>query len=905
MEQKEKSPFGFAQRQLPWIVGACALILYAVTVNHWTRLETLPTFVKFTGIDNTPVISAPLLFVLTYPVRWLPAASQTMVFNLLSALLAAVTLMLLARSVSLLPYDRTNDTRWLERNEHALLTQPPAWLPAVFAVLLCGLQLTFWEHATGGPGEMLDLLLFAYLIRCLLEYRIDRNERWLYKLAFVSGLAVTNNYAMIPFLPCFVVALVWIMGFEFFRWKFIARMVGLGICGLLLYLLLPLVNMVNFPENGGFIAQLRTVMGLQKGMLIAARQYTYILIFLSFTSFLPLVMIGVRWARSPGDLAPAGAVTSTLALRVVYAFLFVACVSVFFDPKWSPRILGAGYVLLPFYYLSALCAGYFTGYFLLVLSSGGSRPFPRHQPQAKTLRPVGIGLAVACGTCVLVLAQRNFPVVTLGNGTALAQFADLLVGRLTNDQAYIIADSPLELMVAQCRLHQTGSLRKHVVLNSALLQFGSYHRLLSKVHGQRWLLHPGPEETESMLQPSAVNALLTALARTNNLYYLHPSFGYFFEVLQARSKGMLYAMKALPNDPLLPPPLSGEELAENRKFWEEAEPLIRKTTVAAKNVPPERQWVAQSYSRALNAWGVTLQRHGFTKEAERWFKLAVELFPDNAAAATNLAFNAQLQSGGRLEGFDVVRAAEQTPQDDRVLERMLLHFGPFDEPAWLYRIANAFMQAGLFRQSLVTFDRLHTLMPTDSKVDVWKSTMEVMTRFAMGDAERAEKDAVALHTKYPKEDLVLEVMAQMYMQTGRYTNALEAIEKQLILDSSNRRALLNKAAVSIHLKQYTNAIATLDKLLSLDPNSAPALLNRAIAYLQIGNLDRAKQDYEAVYKVAPDSFQVLYGLAEVAYRRNDTSTALKFYQQYLKHAPKDTDEYKQIAQRVSELQGHK
>jgi len=55
----------------------------------------------------------------------------------------------------------------------------------VLAVLVCGLQLTFWEHATVGSSEMLDLLMFAYVVRCLLEFRIAGRDSWLFRAAFV------------------------------------------------------------------------------------------------------------------------------------------------------------------------------------------------------------------------------------------------------------------------------------------------------------------------------------------------------------------------------------------------------------------------------------------------------------------------------------------------------------------------------------------------------------------------------------------------------------------------------------------------------------------------------------------------------------------------------------------------
>ena len=51
---------------------------------------------------------------------------------------------------------------------------------------------------------MLDILLFAYIVRCLLEYRIDGRESQLFRAAVIYGAAMSNNWLMGGFLPVFV-----------------------------------------------------------------------------------------------------------------------------------------------------------------------------------------------------------------------------------------------------------------------------------------------------------------------------------------------------------------------------------------------------------------------------------------------------------------------------------------------------------------------------------------------------------------------------------------------------------------------------------------------------------------------------------------------------------------------------
>ena len=102
---------------------------------------------------------------------------------------------------------------------------------------------------------MMDLLVFAFLILCLLEFRISQSERRLNLFTFVYGLGVANNWALIGFFPCFLMALIWLKRAGFFHWKFALRLTGWGILGLLLYGLAPLLGAIH--HDGSFWAILR------------------------------------------------------------------------------------------------------------------------------------------------------------------------------------------------------------------------------------------------------------------------------------------------------------------------------------------------------------------------------------------------------------------------------------------------------------------------------------------------------------------------------------------------------------------------------------------------------------------------------------------------------------------------
>jgi hypothetical protein len=114
----------FVHFLLPWLIAIGGMVLYAATLNRWVALAGLDVVSKVTGWDWNTMQLGPVTLLLTWPIRWLPGGMQPMALNLLSVLLAGITLGLLAKSVALLPHDRTREQRQRERNDFSFLTIP-------------------------------------------------------------------------------------------------------------------------------------------------------------------------------------------------------------------------------------------------------------------------------------------------------------------------------------------------------------------------------------------------------------------------------------------------------------------------------------------------------------------------------------------------------------------------------------------------------------------------------------------------------------------------------------------------------------------------------------------------------------------------------------------------------------
>ena len=170
------------------------------------------------------------------------------------------------------------------------------------------------------------------------------------------------------------------------------------------------------------------------------------------------------------------------------------------------------------------------------------------------------------------------------------------------------------------------------------------------------------------VSPVHLIGLLTMLSKTNELYYLHPSFGYYFEQFYLEPHGMVYQLKLLPRDTLLPPPLEQNQIAENEAFWsrvaDDAFPAIEQEITPSDSGAPKtlgqrflarlhvvreqnpNAVVAGFFTRATSISGVSsCSAPGNWKRPPTVLRMAQTLNPDNVVAQINLHFNQDLRAG--------------------------------------------------------------------------------------------------------------------------------------------------------------------------------------------------------------------------------------------------------------------
>ncbi len=961
----------FVRLILPWVIAVVALVIYTATLNHWVTLANLPQVARLSKWGWQTEVYFPLNWLITYPLSWLPVTAVPLALNVFSMLCAVLTLALLARSVALVPHDRTHEQRQKEHSPSAILSIPAAWLPPLFAALVLGFQLTFWENATSasGPGsEMLDLLLFAYVINCLLKFRLDQKESRLLRASLVFGAAMANNWAMVGFFPLFLVALIWLKGLEFFNARFLVRIFLFGLVGLSLYLLLPVVQSIAGKASfwdvlkANVKAQRETLSSLllSKYQLFRADPPLWIV---AIPSLIPILVISIKWPSYFGDTSKLGIAIATFASHLVHALFLVLCVWIALDPnvRLSPRANLPAIPFLTFYYLGALSVGYLSGYFLLVF---GPDPDGKRGSGLETLLSRSMtGLVwILFAIAIITFACKNIPYIRAANGNIVRDYSNLLAQGLPKKGGLVLSDDPHRLLLTQAATAQSGNFKDYLFVHAPSLKIPDYHRLLRKRYGDRWPVDL-PKGGKFSVDDLGSMQLLANIARSNDVCYLNPSFGYYFEVFYPEAHGLVYKLIPYPANTLLAPLASPALIEENEHFWDQVEATIFPTLLKTSNdvgnsarssfiewwlkfahlrrePPKDTQLLVLYYSRALDYWGVELQKAGELQKAATEFQRALSLNPDNLVAKINLECNHNVQAG-RNAAAQMSKSFEDAFGRYRDWDDIMTDNGPFDEPRFCFEEGRLYAQTTLYRQAANQFERVRILEPESlparlslaqlyvvaripdqalKTLDEIHShpiprtnqtellSIEISARLASRDFTGATNATQSALDKYPADENLVATAAQAFMNYGYFTNALELIDKQLKLSPDNLNALLNKGYIGLRLAAYETAIPPLTRVLTLDTNSnselhRTALLNRAIAQLRLSHWDDAKADYETLQKATPSDTRIFYGLGEIAYKTGDTNSALRNYDLYLASAAKGTEEAKRVTARVKELKG--
>ena len=938
--------------RLPWLIGVGGLLFYLVTLNHWISLPSLGTVARTAGWLWQPDIGRPLTLVVLSPFRLLPEALLPLALNLFTAAVAGLVLVQLARSIALLRYDVVTDDPFRQGKTVSAHLSTSPWMPPVLAALVCGLQLTFWEHATSATGEMISLLCFAYALRCLLEFRATEKESWLYRCAGVYAAGMADNWVMLGYFPVLLATLIWIRGFgPFLKPHFLLRLTLCGLAGLSLYLLVPTLLGLSSQEHLDFGTALQAHLRSQKQALAVLRSPTFRLLVL--TALLPSLLVAVRWRSHTvqfADDTPVGVFLVKATGHSAHILFFVASLWIALNPAFTPQKMEMGVPMLAYYYVWALITGYCAGYFLLFKSSG--------TPQRPARLPL-YALVTFIIVTPLVLIWKNFSDLRATNGPAIHEFARELYHDLAGGRSVVLSDEPRQLFLLRAEQASRGREKEILLVETPSLVSPQYLEALARRYGSRW-----PEVSArnwtGKSGPASFLALIAGFATNEPVVYLHPSSGFFFEKFTDDPGGSIHRLVTRPTGEMAETSLGDRVFAANEQIWQQrwTNHLERLTTQFAEVRQSAARWsrppfkslrlatrqnptvsyLGAAYSKSLNYWGVQARRAGHDLEASEWFRRAIEINPDNLAARINLEY-ATLNQQGDHSRFKVAWTRQQFPELVSKYENwweVLSQNGPVDEPTFLLITGRTLLAARNPRQAISSFARCTKLLPDWPAPKLWQAyscnlarnfaaaleltdtvqtapaglnesglaqllvcrTMAFRGLGRTNDAAAWLEQFVADHrTNAP----VLNAAASLYAANSQFERELELREVLLQREPDNPGLLARKGLAELRLARHEAAVATLTRALTLAPNDNNARLLRAVACLGLGQLEAARADYQELLRKPDMSQRALFGLGGIAWREHDTNAVIQYYQQFLSNSAAMSPQFNLATERLRQM----
>ena len=943
----------FFLRRFPLCVMLGAWICYVLTLSHGMTANSLIFTSKVAGWDWQPMVGHPFSWLLTLPLRLLPAGWIPLSLNLFSATIAAVTLGLLARSLELLPWPRLLDgiKGWKRR------------VPVLLAVAVCGLEINFWQAATSATGDMFELLMLAVALWCLLECRAGKSLRWLYAAAVLWGMGLAENWMMLLTFPLFIAGLVWLRKLRFFKIGFILAVAGFVVAGFSIYAVLPLANSLPplSPWHFGdaWLISLKQTKNLFVGL---HREFWMLHRAMALVAVIYFVLPMLAFLPVPDE--KVGSV-STLTRMDVWVLrgqrvgLLLLCVFLALNPIIGPRHIllhemNLSLPLLSLDYLNGLAAGFLVGKILLLHGEDYTRRRRTGwQMELRVSHAILPILTVLVALIVLALIVRNVPVVMQANRNSLAQFGELAWRSLPPEGGVLLSDSPDKLMVFQAA--QAWHTRQPVWLpvDIKLLPKPDYRKRLDHLRPGFWL---SGTNQQAFTEREVVNQIVQLL-KHGRVFYLHPSNGLFGETFYLEPAGSVLELKAYTDEQLKHPPIPAEAVARTEKTWDDFGPQLKSLEQANEVASPSLNAFSQKdlllepipfsqaavlgswYSLALNAWGVDLQRNGSLIAARQRFTQSLALDPKNWIASANLTVNSNLLAGVEITTVESDDLAQKVNEVSTIakLGLELNRYGPADEPSLCLMLGSFFHAEKEPRLAFQQFSRAQALAPAAVAPDFalaafyvhyhlndqalqtirhmqakiagpkaqpeWglqASLLEAKVWLAETNLANGRRVLAAVAEKYGQQDGVLDRVAETYLDSDDLTNAESVITALLAGKPDDQAALLNQSRILIQTDRASAAISVLNHLLTLT-NLPAARINRAQAYLMITNLAAAKTEYQALQSLPVNQALVNFKLGEIAVHDHDTNQAVRYLSVCLSNTPPGSVEWQTVSNQLRTL----
>jgi tetratricopeptide (TPR) repeat protein len=503
----------------------------------------------------------------------------------------------------------------------------------------------------------------------------------------------------------------------------------------------------------------------------------------------------------------------------------------------------------------------------------------------------------------------------------LKEFAQLAAAGLPEGPSIALADNSSLLMLVQAYQQQAHPGRPTLFVDTTLLPYSIYQEGLHARAPGLWPKPPSAQGGGGVFSLEFLAMTVSGQALSNQIYYLHPSFGYYFEPLYPVAEGMTYRLLPYATNQALPPNLAASTIDRTLQFWSNAAPsLARVERLAARKVPEARA-VGRWYSRALNDWGVRLQRENRLEAARAAFEQAIALYGDNFMAAANLGFNAVLRKAAKSADART-NLDEQLGTKFRTWSLALGNGGPVDDPVLSMALGKVLAEQSLFRQSLREFSRVAEVSTNNVQALFWMAgvyhtvsmpdqvlalldrvravaqvrpltldeqlelvRMESLALVRKGEAAKAEQNLLRARGQHPDAAVILDTLVQFYTDAGRLEDAIQLLEGQLQRVPGDKSSRFNLAALAMQSGKYELAAVAVGDLLKAEPANPRALLLESAVLIQLKRYAEAAAPAARVLELEPGNQAARFNHAIALLESGQLDAAERDYQRLAEELP--------------------
>lgn len=227
---------------------------------------------------------------------------------------------------------------------------------------------------------------------------------------------------------------------------------------------------------------------------------------------------------------------------------------------------------------------------------------------------------------------------------------------------------------------------------------------------------------------------------------------------------------------------------------------------------------------------------GDQESAKRAFRKALELKPDAADAAANLA---------------AISIATKKPQEAREVLEAVLKLRP-DHARILMMLAEVQLQLNDNNEAIRLFERMLEVRPEDLRPRQMLAQLLMSTR-RIQKAYLVAKSTPLIHQNDPG---MLEILGQTQTRLGRFKDANETIKALTIVKPNSAHAKFLLAGSYGALSDWSNAEKEFEAALSLDPNHLRSKMGLADVTLRQNKLEKASAIISDLAAEAADSAQI-------------------------------------------------